>query len=79
MTSIAASHAQNTASISTISTELAQLDDHETELRETITKTEEKRSWFADFREWLESVASFLDEKVRSCEGHLFPILILGP
>ena len=79
MTSIAASHAQNTASISTISTELAQLDDHETELRETITRTEEKRSWFADFREWLESVASFLDEKVQSCEGLLFPILILGP
>ncbi|KAI0251981.1 nineteen complex-related protein 2-domain-containing protein [Lactifluus subvellereus] len=68
MTSIAASHAQNTASISTISTELAQLDDRETELRETITRTEEKRSWFADFREWLESVAGFLDEKFPQVE-----------
>jgi GC-rich sequence DNA-binding factor len=73
MTSITASHVQNTASISTISAELAQLDEHETDLRESITKTEEKRSWFADFREWLESVATFLDEKVRSRDSFTLP------
>ncbi|KAH9980300.1 nineteen complex-related protein 2-domain-containing protein [Lactifluus volemus] len=68
MASIIASHVQNTTSISTISAELAQLDEHETDLRESITKTEEKRSWFADFREWLESVATFLDEKFPQVE-----------
>lgn len=29
-----------------------------------ITKAEEKRSWFASFREWMDIVATFLDEKV---------------
>jgi hypothetical protein len=77
VSSITTSHVQNTASISTISTELAQLDDHETDLRETITRTEEKRSWFTDFREWLENVATFLDEKVRSREIYVFPSLFL--
>ena len=65
MTSMTASHAQNTTSVSTISAELVQLSERETELRDIVTRTEEKRSWFADFREWLESVATFLDEKVQ--------------
>jgi GC-rich sequence DNA-binding factor len=30
----------------------------------TIGKAEAKRSWFAAFREWIETVATFLDEKV---------------
>lgn len=30
-----------------------------------IAKAEDKRSWFSAFREWVESVATFLDEKVR--------------
>jgi GC-rich sequence DNA-binding factor len=64
MTSMTASHEQNTTSVSTLSAELVQLDERETELRDIVTRTEEKRSWFADFREWLESVAAFLDEKV---------------
>lgn len=66
MTSMQASHAQNTTSISALSAEQVQLDQRETELRDIITRAEEKRSWFADFREWLESVATFLDEKVWS-------------
>lgn len=65
MTSMAASHAQNTTSVSALSAEHVQLDERETELRDIITRTEEKRSWFADFSEWLESIATFLDEKVR--------------
>jgi len=60
-----ASHAQNTASVSALSVEHDQLDGRETELREIIARTEEKRRWFADFRDWLENVATFLDEKVR--------------
>lgn len=44
--------------------EREQLDTRETELREMIAKAEAKRSWFAAFKEWVESVATFLDEKV---------------
>lgn len=42
-----------------------QLDKREAELREMVRTAEAKRSWFAAFREWVESVATFLDEKVR--------------
>lgn len=45
--------------------ERAQLEEREKEMREAIDKTEEKRSWFAAFREWMENMATFLDEKVR--------------
>jgi len=58
-----ASHAQNTTSVSALSQEQVQLDQRETELRDIVTRAEEKRSWFTDFREWLECVATFLDEK----------------
>ena len=57
------SHTQNTALISALSVERDQLDGRETELREIIARTEGKRRWFADFRDWLENVATFLDEK----------------
>jgi hypothetical protein len=64
MVSMTASHTQNTALVSALSVENDQLDGRETELREIIARTEEKRRWFADFRDWLENVATFLDEKV---------------
>lgn len=64
MTSMAASHAQNTTSVSALSAEQVQLDERETDLREIVMRAEGKTSWFADFRDWLESVAMFLDEKV---------------
>lgn len=51
--------------MSALASEQSQLDAREDDLREIVTKAEEKRSWFVDFREWLESVATFLDEKVR--------------
>ena len=49
-----------------IAEERAQLEIREKEMREMISKAEEKRSWFAAFRDWIESVATFLDEKVRT-------------
>jgi GC-rich sequence DNA-binding factor len=64
LVSMTASHTQNTALVSALSVENDQLDGRETELREIIARTEEKRRWFADFRDWLENVATFLDEKV---------------
>ena len=64
LVSMTTSHTQNTALVSALSVENDQLDGRETELREIIAQTEEKRRWFADFRDWLENVATFLDEKV---------------
>jgi hypothetical protein len=64
LVSMTVSHTQNTALVSALSIEHNQLDGRETELREIIARTEEKRRWFADFRDWLENVATFLDEKV---------------
>ena len=58
------SHTQHTTSMVSIGDERTQLDSREKELREMITTAEDKRSWFAAFREWVESVATFLDEKV---------------
>jgi len=54
--------------VSALSVEHDQLDGRETELREIIARTEEKRRWFADFRDWLENVATFLDEKFPQLE-----------
>jgi GC-rich sequence DNA-binding factor len=51
--------------MNTLADERAQLELREQEMREMIVKAEDKRSWFAAFREWIESVATFLDEKVR--------------
>ncbi|KAI0269805.1 nineteen complex-related protein 2-domain-containing protein [Gloeopeniophorella convolvens] len=68
MTSMTTSHSQNTASMSALVSEQSQLDSREDELREIITKAEEKRSWFVGFREWLESIATFLDEKFPQLE-----------
>ena len=55
--------------MTTLAEEHAKADAHETELRRMIVNAEEKRGWFAAFREWVESVATFLDEKVRGFAG----------
>jgi hypothetical protein len=46
--------------------ERGELDDRETEMRNMVGRAEEKRAWFSSFREWVEGVAGFLDEKVCS-------------
>ena len=40
------------------------LEDKEKEMRTMVEEAETKRSWFNAFREWVETVATFLDEKV---------------
>jgi len=65
-TALTTSHATNSHSMTALVEEHAQADARELELRKLITKAEEKRSWFAAFRGWVESVATFLDEKVRT-------------
>jgi GC-rich sequence DNA-binding factor len=52
--------------------EHAKADLRETELREMVELEEEKRGWFAAFRDWAESVATFLDEKVRLLFADIF-------
>jgi len=37
-------------------------------MRELVEKAESKRAWFEGFKEWTESVAGFLDEKVTISE-----------
>lgn len=65
LTSLTTSHAASTTTMTALAEERLQLEAREQEMREMIVKAEEKRSWFAEFREWVESVATFLDEKVR--------------
>ncbi|KIN99575.1 hypothetical protein M404DRAFT_16456 [Pisolithus tinctorius Marx 270] len=62
------SHASNTNAVASFSEEEEQLDTRETELRDMVAQAESKRSWFAEFKEWMESVATFLDEKYPELE-----------
>lgn len=40
------------------------MDDREKEMRQMVERAEAKRAWFGQFKEWVEGVAGFLDEKV---------------
>lgn len=64
LTNLTTSHAESTLGMSALAEERLQLEAREKEMRAMIARAEEKRSWFTDFREWVESVATFLDEKV---------------
>ncbi len=82
LTALTTSHAQNTASMTSLADERTKLESREKEMRDMIANAEEKRSWFSAFREWVESVATFLDEKVGSsyqsfCACHLYSMSIV--
>jgi GC-rich sequence DNA-binding factor len=64
LTQLATSHANNTASLNTLAQERGEVDDREKEMRDMVGRAEEKRAWFDNFKEWIEGVAGFLDEKV---------------
>ncbi|KAI0087050.1 nineteen complex-related protein 2-domain-containing protein [Irpex rosettiformis] len=68
LTALTTSHAQNTLAMHSLADEKAQLEVREKEMREMVVKAEDKRSWFAAFRDWIESVATFLDEKYPQLE-----------
>ena len=55
--------------------EQLKLEAREKEMRDMIAKAEDKRSWFPAFREWVESAATFLDAKVRSCMFYEWALL----
>ncbi|KAL7280100.1 hypothetical protein ACG7TL_006515 [Trametes sanguinea] len=68
MSELTMSHAEHSAAMSKLGEEQRLLEEREKEMREMIAKAEEKRSWFSAFREWIESVATFLDEKFPQLE-----------
>ncbi|KAF8551693.1 GCFC-domain-containing protein [Imleria badia] len=63
LASLSDSHALNTDAINSLAEQRTELDTRETELRSMIAAAESKRGWFAEFKDWVESVATFLDEK----------------
>ncbi|QRW06588.1 Pre-B-cell leukemia transcription factor-interacting protein 1 [Ceratobasidium sp. AG-Ba] len=63
LTKLTTSHAGNTKSLTSLGDERSSLEDQETKLRELVTEAEEKRAWFNGFKEWMDSLADFLDEK----------------
>jgi GC-rich sequence DNA-binding factor len=58
------SHASHTSTLSSLADERSALESKEAEMRQLVENAEKKRSWFVAFQEWVESIASFLDEKV---------------
>ena len=66
MSELIASHTQHSTSLSKLGEEQRRLEQIETEMRDMIAKAKEKRSWFSAFRQWMVSVTTFLNEKVRS-------------
>ena len=64
LSNLTTSHSNNVSAMNSAADELAQIEEKEKELREAIERTEAQRSWFSAFREFIEGVAHFLDEKV---------------
>ncbi|KAJ6508474.1 nineteen complex-related protein 2-domain-containing protein [Mycena sanguinolenta] len=63
LTQLTTSHASNTAALTSLGQERTEVDDREKEMRQMVDKAEAKRAWFGQFKEWVEGVAGFLDEK----------------
>lgn len=64
LSQLTTSHLSNTAALNALAEERKQVEAREKEMRDMVGKAEEKRGWFGSFREWVEGVAGFLDEKV---------------
>jgi GC-rich sequence DNA-binding factor len=67
LSNLEASHSTHHASLEALNAERGQLDEKEQEMRVMVmvVRAESKRAWFFDMREWMETIATFLDEKVR--------------
>ncbi|KAF8073909.1 nineteen complex-related protein 2-domain-containing protein [Lyophyllum atratum] len=63
LTLLTTSHAKNTAAMNNLAKERAEVADREAEMRAMVGRAEDKRAWFESFKDWLEGVAGFLDEK----------------
>ncbi|CAE7116046.1 unnamed protein product, partial [Rhizoctonia solani] len=68
LTKLTTSHAANTKSLTLLGDERSTLENQETRFRELVTEAEDKRAWFSGFKEWMDSLADFLDEKFPKIE-----------
>ncbi|KEP54034.1 putative GC-rich sequence DNA-binding factor [Rhizoctonia solani 123E] len=68
LTKLTTSHAANTKSLTSLGDERSSLENQEARLRELVTEAEDKRAWFSGFKEWMDSLADFLDEKFPKIE-----------
>jgi len=64
LTALTTSHSTNTAELIKISEENASIEKQEAELKEQVESAEQRRAWFQSFKERVDSVGDFLDEKV---------------
>ena len=64
LTALTTSHARNTAELIKTGEENTALEKQEAELKEQVESAEKRRAWFQGFKERVESVGDFLDEKV---------------
>ncbi|KAJ6585237.1 nineteen complex-related protein 2-domain-containing protein [Mycena capillaripes] len=63
LTQLTTSHTSNTTALANIGQERTEVEDREKEMRQMVERAEAKRAWFGQFKEWVEGVAGFLDEK----------------
>ncbi|KAF9649765.1 hypothetical protein BDM02DRAFT_3094186 [Thelephora ganbajun] len=68
LSNLTASHLTDVSTMTSATDELDQIEEKEKELREAIERTEAQRGWFAAFREFVEGIAHFLDEKYPALE-----------
>ncbi|CAE6458225.1 unnamed protein product [Rhizoctonia solani] len=68
LTKLTTSHAANTKSLTLLGDERSSLEKQETRFRELVTEAEDKRAWFSGFKEWMDNLADFLDEKFPQIE-----------
>ncbi|QRW20232.1 Pre-B-cell leukemia transcription factor-interacting protein 1 [Rhizoctonia solani] len=68
LTKLTTSHAANTKTLTSLGDERSSLEKQEARLRELVTEAEDKRAWFSGFKEWMDSLADFLDEKFPKIE-----------
>ncbi|KAI5896867.1 uncharacterized protein SCHCODRAFT_02491843 [Schizophyllum commune H4-8] len=68
LSQLTASHASTTSALNAVARERDEIEEREKEMREMVERAEAKRAWFDEFREWVESVAGFLDEKYPALE-----------
>ncbi|KAH8825156.1 nineteen complex-related protein 2-domain-containing protein [Flagelloscypha sp. PMI_526] len=66
LSQLTASHAENASNLSSLAKQREEVDARELEMRELLENAEKKRTYFAQFQEWILGVASFLDEKRQS-------------
>ena len=64
MSQLVASHSSNTSSITKLAEERISIEEKEKDMRKMVVDAENRRSWFNGFKDWVENIAAFLDEKV---------------